>query len=97
MFTARRKEAYEAIHGRAKAIGGTARAVQAGESVANADSALAFTEDTARKTGKSKRTVQVNAERGTKIDAEVLAKITGTHLDSGAYMDTLKGLTKPEQ
>lgn len=45
-----------------------------------------FEEDTALKTGQSKRLVQLNAERGEKIDDEVLANITGTHLDCGTAL-----------
>ena len=98
MFTNRRREAYEAIHGKAKAKGAhAANAAMGNDHDASANLSDAFTEDTARKTGTSVRAVQRNVQRGSKIDAEVLARITGTHLDSGAYMDALKGLTKPEQ
>ena len=59
LFTARRKEAYEALHPETKhgAIGdGHNQSRQVG------DSAERFTADTARKTGQSERKVQRDAE-----------------------------------
>ena len=59
MFTARRKEAYEALHPETK-HGGDRK----GDQVANlATCPDRFTADTAAKTGDSERTVQCNAER----------------------------------
>lgn len=62
MFTARRKEAYEALHPETKhgAVGnGREKGRQLGDSTSDR-----FTADTAAKTGESERTVQRNAERG---------------------------------
>lgn len=56
-----------------------------------------FTKDTAEKTGKSERAVQRAAERGDKIAADVLRKVSGTFLDNGVYLDGLKGLSHDEQ
>jgi hypothetical protein len=70
--TASRKAVHEMLHGKAKA--NSARAANAalgrGEKDVNADSA--FTSDTADKTGKAVRTVQVDAKRGSGIGADVL-------------------------
>jgi ParB family chromosome partitioning protein len=90
----RRKEAYEALHGKAKAIGANAANATMGRD-ASAKLADAFTVDTAAKTGQSERAVQRDAERGAKIDSDVLDLITGTHLNSSSYMDSITGLTKP--
>jgi hypothetical protein len=70
MFTARRKEAYEALHPETKhgAVGnGREKGRQLGDSTSDR-----FTADTAAKTGESERTVQRNAERGEKIDRKAL-------------------------
>lgn len=65
---AKRKAIYERKHGPAKAVGDIARAKKAGEKIASAKSALAsFTKDTVEKTGRSKRSVQVDAARARSI------------------------------
>ncbi|MEQ8600936.1 MAG: hypothetical protein RLP98_13520 [Devosia sp.] len=69
LFTRRRKEAYEALHGSAKANSATAANIAMGNNV-NENLAVTFTTDTAAKTGQSERLVQLNAERGEKIDEE---------------------------
>lgn len=97
LFTRRRKEAYEALHGKAKAIGGTARAVKAGENVATDNLADAFTTNTAEATGRSERAVRRDAERGEKVIDEVLDLIRGTRLDTGAYLDVLKKMEPNDQ
>ena len=82
--TARRKEIYETKHpdARAHVAGGKARA----GTRAAADE-LSFARDTARRTGKSPRTVQRDAARGQAIAPEVLAEIDGTAADTGATLD----------
>jgi hypothetical protein len=64
LHIARRKELYEKVHGKAKAIGGSASQRKQGHK-ASAKLADAFTTETANKTGKSKRAVQRDATRGT--------------------------------
>ena len=91
LFTRRRKEAYEALHPETK-HGGDRKSDQVAKSATRS-----YADDQAEKTGVSARTVRQDAERGEKIDESVLADIQGTHLDSGAYMDKLKGLSKVEQ
>lgn len=56
-----------------------------------------FTAETAAATGKSERVVQRDAERGTKVIGEVIDMITGTKLDTGAYLDKLKRLSPNDQ
>lgn len=94
MFTARRKEAYEALHPETK-NGGDRRGPD--RQVGELKEADRFTADTAAKTGESERTVQRNAERGEKIDRKALELVKSTKLDNGAYLDKLKAMPAPEQ
>jgi ParB family chromosome partitioning protein len=97
-FTKRRKEAYEAIHGKAKGIGAAAANEAMGNDFdATAKSAVAFTDDTAARTGASARTVRLDAERGEKVSDEALSIVKGTELDTGTYLDKLKAVPKDEQ
>lgn len=92
-FTARRKEAYEALHPETRngVIGALARHTP--DKLAGAS----FTADTAAKTGQSERAIQRDAERGEKVIPEVLAMITGTKLDTGTYLDKIKNLSPNDQ
>lgn len=93
MFTNRRKEAYEALHGPAKAKGAhAAHAAMGHDHDATAKSADAFTTDTAKKTGQATRTVRLDAERGAKVGNAALALLKGTPLDTGKYLDELKAV-----
>ena len=91
LFTHRRKEAYLALHPE------TAHGANTKESrkVCDSDAAPRFTADTAAKTGASERKVQIDAERGEKINLAALAMVRGTALDTGVYLDKLKTV-KPE-
>ena len=95
-FTRRRKEAYEAIHGPAKAAGARAAnaAMGRGDAMANlADASQpTFTADTAAATGQSERVVRRDSERGEKVCDDALALIRGTRLDTGRYLDSIKNL-----
>ena len=64
---------------------------------ATAKSAVAFTEDTAAKTGAAIRTIRLDAERGRKIDDAALDLVKGTDLDTGTYLDKLKSVPREEQ
>lgn len=97
-FTKRRKDAYEALHGRAKAIGAAAaNAAMGRDHDATAMSAVAFTADTAAATGAAVRTVRLDAERGEKITDQALEMVRGTPLDTGVYLNTLKDVPQSEQ
>lgn len=92
-FTAKRKEAYEALHPETRhgAIGnGREKSCQLGNSTAS------FADDQADKTGQSKRAVARDAERGTKVCKEALDILKGTKADTGTVLDALKDLP-PEQ
>ncbi|WP_130270900.1 hypothetical protein [Phyllobacterium myrsinacearum] len=57
-------------------------------------STASFAKETASITGKDERTVRRDAERGEKVIDEVKDLITGTHLDTGAYLDKIKDLSR---
>lgn len=98
MFTAKRKEAYEAKHPETRPTneGGEGRAAATRRQLGD-DIAPRFTADTAAKTGKSERAVQRDAERGEKISTAALAMVKGTALDTGAYLDKLKSVPQAKQ
>jgi ParB family chromosome partitioning protein len=99
LFTRRRKEAYEALHPETRrgVAGALASNKKQGKGATDMLSVASYAEDQAIKSGQDVRTVFRDSARGEKIDESVLAEIQGTHLDSGAYMDKLKGLSKVEQ
>jgi ParB-like chromosome segregation protein Spo0J len=83
--TARRKAIYLKLHPE------TAQHVAGGKARQDAASDnLSFASETANATGRDKRTVQRDAERGEKVIPEVMRTIAGTKLDTGAYLDKLK-------
>lgn len=91
--TARRKAIYLELH--PETAGGVAGATARWD--ADANLAPAFHEETATATGRSERAVQRDAERGEKISERALAAISGTHLDTGTYLDKIKKLGPAEQ
>lgn len=96
--TSRRKEIYEVLHPETKR--GVAGAISSNllQGNATAESAVAsFTEETAKATGKSVRTIRQDAERGKKVSPEVLRMIEGTPLDTGTYLDRLKDMPPNKQ
>lgn len=109
LFTRRRKEAYEALHGSAKENRAKAAAEarwgasedNEGDEYASGQLGhkheLRFDEDQSVKTGESAKSIRRNAERGENIAEDVLEMIAGTHLDSGTYQDSIKNLTHIEQ
>ncbi len=56
-----------------------------------------FAADTAEKTGVSKRAVQLATSRAKAIPADIRAIIKGTKLDTGVYLDGLKGMEVEDQ
>jgi len=88
LFTAKRKEAYLALHpetGHGKASPG------------KEDNLSSFDKDQAEKTGVDARTVRRDAERGAKVCDQALHLVRGTHLDTGTYLDKIKGLKPQDQ
>lgn len=94
LFTAKRKEAYIALHPET-ALGTNqhSRVRQLGE---GSDTAR-FTAETAAATGKSERVVQRDAGRGENIDPTALAMVRGTHLDKGTFLDMLAKAPEADQ
>lgn len=88
--TARRKAIYIELHPE------TEHGATGGGHV-TAERAERFTADTVKATGQSERLVQLNAERGEKVIAEVIDLISGTSLDTGVYLDKLKRLPPNDQ
>jgi ParB family chromosome partitioning protein len=90
-FTARRKEAYEALHPETRH--------GANQHTRGVDklSTPSFADDQAAVTGADARSVRRDAERGEKIAAGVLDLIKGTKLDTGVYLDRLKTMPDAEQ
>ena len=80
---AKRKELYEALHpgtkqGPAQARGSNKKQGKATGSDVSADSALTFVDDTASKTGRSKRSVQVDAQIGSSLTPDEVSELQGT-------------------
>lgn len=93
---ARRKAIYEELHPETK-VGATGVSREKVRQVGEANPADRFTADTARATGQSERAVQRDAERGDKIDLDVMKEIKGSRFDKGVVLDILKKLTAAEQ
>jgi hypothetical protein len=86
-FTAVRKALYLALHPETVAHTAGAHAANAAMGHASAQNSLAskpqsFTEDTARRTGRCRRVVEMDAQRGT-IPHDVLEIVSGTDLGRG--------------
>lgn len=96
LFTRRRKEIYLQINPETKhgAIGG---GHDQSRKICDSGKADRFTMDTAERTGRSERAIQLEAARGEKIDGQVLAEIKGTSLDKGVELDALARLQPEDQ
>jgi ParB-like nuclease domain len=95
--TARRKEIYEALHPEAK-HGGDRKSGGSSRKVCDMKKPARFTADTAVKTGKSERSVQLDAARGERLRRieAYQGQIVGTSLDKGAELDALTRLPVAE-
>lgn len=91
---ARRKEIYEQKHPETKL--GENQHTRA-RKVCGTTPAERFTADTAAKTGKSERAVQLDTRRGEKIAPEVLAEVRGTDMDKGVVLDELAATPREQQ
>lgn len=89
--TARRKAIYEELHPQTQQGGN----YQGGQFVQTDEAS--FAAETAKVIGKDERTVRRDAERGEKVIPEVIDMIRGTKLDTGTYLDKIKGLRPNEQ
>ena len=90
MFTRRRKDAYLALHpDTARHVAG-AHASNKAQGNAAANLAVAFTTDTAAKTGRSERDIRRDAHRGERVCDEAMTLLRGTPLDTGTFIDRRK-------
>ncbi|CAH1696847.1 hypothetical protein CHELA1G11_70007 [Hyphomicrobiales bacterium] len=92
--TSRRKEIYEALHPETRHVterGGPGR----GKTTDNL-SAVSFTAQTAKATGRDERTIRRDAARGEALKADA-DRITGTSLDKGVELDALAKLSPEER
>jgi ParB/Sulfiredoxin domain len=89
-FTRIRKEAYEKLHPETRH--GANQHTRSGQVVHSS-----FATATGAATGQNARTVRRDAERGEKISKSAIEMIKRTKLDTGAYLDELKGLSSDEQ
>lgn len=92
LFTRRRKEIYEALYPETRHGGDRG----ASRKLCDLDQGR-FTASTAAATGRAERTVQLDATRGERIAADVLADVSGTELDKGVVLDALSRLPVEKQ
>ncbi|MGY4368732.1 ParB/RepB/Spo0J family partition protein [Bradyrhizobium sp. LB1.3] len=88
----RRRELHEQLHGKAKARGAAAanRAMGRVHASANvADASSSFVETTAKRMGKSARSVQRVVQRAAQNGRSDLERVVGTSLDRGNELDAL--------
>lgn len=90
-----RKRIYEEEHPETK-LGATGAGREKVRQVGEANPADRFTADTAAKTGRSERSIQRDAERGKKIDEDVLVMLA-PHKVSGTILDQLKRMPVEQQ
>lgn len=96
VFTAERKKAYQALHPETKHEETLHRGP--GRKLCDPETrAPRFTADTAAKTGRSERAVQLDAQRGEAVAPEALALVRGTALDTGAFLDRLRAAPATKQ
>lgn len=110
IFTAKRKEIYlalhpETAHGTAGGRGKAAVAKNATAGSENENNGLgvsivsevpSFSQETARRTGRSRRIVDLDAQRGTSIPHDVLESVSGTDFGRGPTLNVIMRMM-PEQ
>ena len=90
MFTARRKDAYEAKHPETRH--GANQHTRTSQSENSS-----FTTDTASRTGHGRSTVARDATRGERIADDVLEQVRGTALDKGVHLDRIAAAPREQQ
>lgn len=90
-FTAKRKEAYEALHPEVK------NGRNQHESRDGQVGQPSFADDQAAKTGQSARAIRRDAERGQQVCQEALDILKGTKADTGVVLDAIKDLDPAAQ
>lgn len=98
LFIDRRRELHERLYGKSKARGALAANTAMGRVDATAKLADAsFTADTAKKTGRSGRTIQRVVQRAAQNGRTNLKRVAGTSLDGAAELDALPLLPRVTQ
>ena len=92
---AKRKALYLKLHPETKQGGAPGKA--GGGKKAMGAKMASFVKDTAKKTGKAKRTIARKTARGEAIDPQALDDVKGTCLDNGTELDALAKLPAAEQ
>lgn len=95
IFTAKRKAIYLALH--PEKMAGQAQAAAMNRTLGNnvgaknaaTSETLTFSEETARRTGRSRRIVDMDAQRGTSIPHDVLEVVSGTDLGRGKSLNAI--------
>ncbi len=95
-LTTIRKQCYEFLHPET-VHGGDRKSSRKVCDLLSSNDTKRFTTDTAEVTGKAERTIQLDVERGEKILPTVMAKISGTKIDTGAFLDEVKELPGKKQ
>lgn len=90
-FTARRKEAYEALHPE------SAHGKQSPKKESGQVGHFSFADDQAEKTGVAARSVRRDANRGESICGPAMDMIRGTHLDKGTFLDQVAKIEQAKQ
>jgi hypothetical protein len=95
--TARRKSIWE--ERKAKELGGQTLPTKLRKDGQRAgpQHELGFAADTAAKTGRAKRTINLAVQRGERVAPDVLQRVVGTKLDTGASLDRLAKMGPEEQ
>jgi ParB family chromosome partitioning protein len=91
---AARKKVYQRAHPETKK-GGDRQTP--GAKKLSAKSALSFVEDTAARTGRSKRSIETDVARADAIGNEALGLVMATSLDKGTELDALAAMPAPER
>jgi len=97
-LVSRRKAAYEIVHPETKHGAAPAKKGGRGGKVARGKDAkfASFVSETAARTGKSSRSVALDATRAKALGSD-LDRIVGTSLDKGAEMDALAQMPSPQK
>jgi hypothetical protein len=91
-----RKQLFESVNGRAKAIGARAANKAMGHN-ANDKLSVAFSSTAADLTGLSTRDIQRAVKRAETLGEELLRRVQGTCLDKATFLDTLMAATHEDR
>lgn len=98
IFTAKRKALYVALHPET-ANGGDRRSEKFRSHRLPSENSrpVTFSEETARKTGRSRRVVDLDAQRGTEIPHDILETVSGSDLGRGKSLNAIMRMEREHQ